>query len=192
VLHWQYEPAYSHYTHAFASHLRLDTLFCGVAISYAYHFHTARFTEVLGPWRRWLIAGGVMLLSPAFMFAIETTPFIFTLGFTVFYLGSGMALIGILLCSPPRNWLVASLVTLGTYSYSIYLWHLPMASATPAIARFIGTERFSVRYPIYLIGSFALGTVMSRIIEVPALRLRDRWLPSRTKARVDVAIHGAA
>src|SRR6185503_12438978 len=53
LLTWQYRPTYDHITHLFPSHLRFDSLFFGVAISYAYHFHKSRFIESLSPWRRW-------------------------------------------------------------------------------------------------------------------------------------------
>src|SRR5207237_10052497 len=36
-------PTFSLLTHTFASHLRLDSLFFGVALSCAYHFHPAKF-----------------------------------------------------------------------------------------------------------------------------------------------------
>ncbi len=45
VLNWYYRPSYEHLTHLFPTHLRLDSLFYGVAISYAYHFHSDRFVR---------------------------------------------------------------------------------------------------------------------------------------------------
>ena len=181
LLYSYYQPSYSHFTHAFPSHLRLDSLFFGVAISYAYHFHTSRFVLSLTPWRRWLIVGGPLLISPAFVFELESTPFIYTAGFTLFYVGSGMLLVGVLLSELPRNRLLVVLATLGAYSYSIYLWHMPVNTwgvrlAERVYGRSLG---FLVEVLVYVIGSFVVGVIAAKIIEVPTLRLRDRWFPSR-------------
>ena len=182
LLTWQYRPTYSHLTHLFASHLRLDSLFFGVAISYAYHFHKSRFIASLSPWRRWLIVGGFLLLTPAFVFQLETTPFIFTVGLTVFYLGSGMLLVGTFLCDVPRSRPVIVMATLGAYSYSIYLWHLFVREwGGPVVEVAWGTSAgFGLRTAVYLVGSLVVGVFMAKIVEVPALQLRDRWFPSRS------------
>ena len=70
------------------------------------------------------MVGGILLLTPAFAFPLETTPFIFTVGLTFFYVGSGMLLVGVLLCDVPRTRPVVVLAALRASSYSIYLWHL--------------------------------------------------------------------
>ncbi len=188
MLHWWMWPAYTPLTHHFATHLRFDSLLFGVAISYLYHFHTARFVEVFTPWRRHLAAGGVLLLTPAFVLPVETTPLIFTAGFTLFYVGSGMLLVGVLLCEPPRNRFALWAAALGTYSYSIYLWHPAVIYwGIPVLERILGTSLgFGVREAIYLCGSLAVGVMMAKLVEVPALRLRDRWFPSRSAVPADV------
>jgi peptidoglycan/LPS O-acetylase OafA/YrhL len=182
LLNWHYRSSYSNLTHSFPSHLRLDSLFFGVAISYAYHFHTDWFVGALTPWRRWLVVGGALLLTPAFVLRLETTPFIYTAGFTLFYIGSGMLLVGVLLSDLPRNRLVAGLGALGAYSYSIYLWHMPVNEwGISAFERVWGEPvRYGVRAAVYVFGSLVLGVVMAKAIEVPALRLRDKWFPPRT------------
>jgi peptidoglycan/LPS O-acetylase OafA/YrhL len=187
LLNWQYRPGYSHITHLFASHLRLDSLFFGVAISYAYHFHTRRFVESLSPWRPWLTIGGTVLLTPAFLFQLETTPFIYTVGLTLFYLGSGMLLVGALLSGLPRSGILVLMATLGAYSYSIYLWHMPMSEwGVPLVEWAFGTSLgFGVSTAVYLIGSLAFGVVMAKIVEVPALRLRDHWFPPRSRGPIE-------
>jgi peptidoglycan/LPS O-acetylase OafA/YrhL len=186
LLTWRFQPTYSHLTHLFASHLRLDALFFGVAISYAYHFHTSRFIESLSPWRRWLIAGGILLLTPAFAFQLETTPFIFTVGLTLFYLGSGMLMVGTFLCDLPRSRPLVVIATLGAYSYSIYLWHLCVQDWGGLVVGLAWGRPpgFAVRTTVYLVGSLALGVFMAKIVEVPALQLRDRWFPSRTTGAI--------
>jgi peptidoglycan/LPS O-acetylase OafA/YrhL len=184
LLNWHNQETYSNLTHLFATHLRFDSLFFGVAISYAYHFHSNKFIEVLAPWRWYLLLGGGLLLTPAFALQLETTPFIYTAGLTLFYLGSGSMLVGVLMIQPPRSHGVMFLAMLGTYSYSIYLWHLPMAWwGIALIERTLGTSLdFAVRAPLYLSGSLAVGVLMAKLVEVPTIRLRDRWYPSKSSA----------
>ncbi len=187
LLDWYYRPSYSHLTHSFATHLRLDSLFFGVAISYVYHFHTERFVATLTPWRRWLMAGGVLALVPAFALPLETTPFVYTAGFTVFYLGSGMLMVGVLLSDLPHNRFLTGLGELGAYSYSIYLWHMAVIEwEVPLVERVRGaTVGFGSLAAMDVIGSLAVGVVMAKVVELPALRLRDRWFPARAKGPIE-------
>jgi peptidoglycan/LPS O-acetylase OafA/YrhL len=182
LLNWYLRPSYNNFTHLFASHLRLDSLFFGVAIAYAYHFHSSTFDRLFTRPRRFLIVAGALLLIPAFVFPLETTPFIYTIGLTIFYVGSGMMLVGILLCQIPHGRLLAVLATLGAYSYSIYLWHMfvvfwgmPLVEGTFDLELDAGS-----RIAMYFAGSFGLGIAMAKVVEVPTLRMRDRWFPSRS------------
>jgi peptidoglycan/LPS O-acetylase OafA/YrhL len=187
LFNWHLRHSYSFFTHIAPSHLRFDSLFFGVAISYAYHFHTTEFVERLTPWRRGLIAGGVLLLSPAFIFPVDTTSWMFTVGLTVFYIGSGMLLVGTLLCNIPQSRIVVFLATIGAYSYSIYLWHLPVISwGIPRLEMVLGRQLgFGARVGAYLLGSLGVGIITAKIVEFPALRLRDYWFPPRSKGPIE-------
>jgi peptidoglycan/LPS O-acetylase OafA/YrhL len=192
LLNSHYRSPYTHPTHLFASHLRLDSLFFGVAISYVYHFHTAPFVEWLTPWRRTLFLGGAILLTPAFVVQLETNPIIYTLGLTVFYVGSGMMMVGILLSDLPRRRSIALLAALGAYSYSIYLWHMPVHDwVVPLVERAGGIRGFGARSVTYLVGSLVLGVVMAKLVEIPALRLRDRWFPPRSRGPIEERVSGS-
>ncbi|HYV34423.1 MAG TPA: acyltransferase [Gemmataceae bacterium] len=182
VLNWHF-----HFTMPVASHLRLDSLFFGVAISYLYHFHTSQFVGLLTPWRRWLIAGGALLLTPPFVFHLQTTPLILAVGLTAFYIGSGMLMVGILLSNISNRRPVALLAALGAYSYSIYLWHMPVRDWGIELAEWIYGAPLgrTVQGPLYLVGSFVVGVVMAKLVEVPVLRLRDRWFPARSPGAIE-------
>jgi peptidoglycan/LPS O-acetylase OafA/YrhL len=173
-------------THVFATHLRLDSLFFGVLLSYAYHFHTQRFVHVLTPWRVSLMLGGILCLAPAFLIRLETSPLMYTVGYTVVYIGSGMLMVGALLCDVPRRRVLGGLATLGASSYSIYLWHMPVFMlGMPMLEQMAGAPfTFGVRVTLYLGAAIVLGVVMARLVEVPALRLRDHLLPSRAAATI--------
>jgi len=193
LLNWHYRTPYSHLTHLYPSHLRLDSLFFGVAISYVYHFHTDRFKATFTPSQRWLIPGGTILLAPAFAFQLETTPFIFTVGLTLFYFGSGMLLVGVLLRDLPHNCFTAWLASLGAHSYSIYLWHMAMRNwGISGIERILGSPlSFNGRTTVYLVGSLVIGVVMAKLVEVPSLRLRDNWFPAKVRGEVEAQTKSA-
>jgi peptidoglycan/LPS O-acetylase OafA/YrhL len=71
--------------------------------------------------------------------------------------------------------------SVGTYSYSIYLWHGPTNAWFPGFVKRVlhislgANERFAV----YMAGSLVIGITMSKIVEYPILRLRDRIFPPR-------------
>jgi hypothetical protein len=41
-----------------------------------------------------------------------------------------------------------------------------------------------MRQTIFLVGAFVIGITMAKLIELPTLRLRDRWFPSRTASPI--------
>jgi peptidoglycan/LPS O-acetylase OafA/YrhL len=185
IINYYYRAdAYSVTTHLFPTHLRMDSLFFGVAIAFFYEFHRTVFIDRLWRWRRHLIGLGSLLLTPAFLWRLEANPVVNTVGLTVFYVGSGMLLVGVILCRAPTNRLILWLAALGTFSYSIYLWHMPMMEwGLPAIEKILGTKPyFAIRLCLYLVGSMILGVAMAKLIEFPALRIRDRWFPSPSRS----------
>ena len=187
VVHWYLNPRFSLLTHAYATHLRIDSLFLGVATACAYHFHRGAF-ESLRPWRALLLSTGILLLCPAFLYQLETTPFIYTLGFTLFAAGSAMILVSVLLSHISPSRLVRGVATLGAYSYSVYLWHLyVLSSGVPLAERVYGSPLgYGASTVLYVIGAFLVGSLMAWIVERPAFRLRDRWSPARDRGAVEI------
>ncbi len=178
---------YSDRTHLYATVLRLDALMFGVLLSTWFHLHREAFQRFCSRHRRWLFFWGVAFLVPPFVWQLEETPFVYTVGLTLLYLGSGMLLCSRLVPASAHTRLVpvlaaravAALAWIGTYSYSIYLWHMPVRHALDGLYQ-DGVSPLNLS--LYLAAAIATGIVMARLIEIPVLVLRDRWLPSRSRS----------
>lgn len=183
IVNCQVRTEYSFLTHVFPTHLRMDALFFGVALGYLYHFHSDAFRRALRPWRYPLLVTGALLLMGSLIVGTPSNFYIHTFGFTQHYLGAAAIVVGTLMCQIPRNLVTATLATLGSYSYSIYLWHMAIFYWATQQMKDAGLS-WGMRQAIFLVGAFVIGIAMAKLIELPTLRLRDRWFPSRTASPV--------
>ncbi|MHC4964565.1 MAG: acyltransferase family protein [Planctomycetota bacterium] len=174
---------YTNPSHLFATHLRFDSLFFGVVLSYWHHYHPEKLSALLGRFNHLFLVGGIALVLPT-VWVEPSHPLMHTVGLSGLYVGFGAILMATLYREPSESRLLRPLGTLlagiGVYSYSIYLWHLPMREAGMPLFRGIGGGYF-VGLAIYLAGSVILGAGMSTLIEMRALKLRDRLFPSLAK-----------
>lgn len=188
------KPAFDRdfYTYLFPTHLRMDSLFCGVMIGYLFHYKP----RLLARLARWpLLVGGGMLLTPIYFWRIEYWH-MYTWGLTCTFLGFACIITwaihipfrpGHLLALP-----VNLLAPIGVYSYSIYLWHWLIFVYLRPYVRFkcitagipvVWSNALETRQWLFCLAcSIIVGIVMAVIIEQPILRLRDRWFPSRSFA----------
>ena len=173
-----------------ATHARMDALFFGVLLGYFYHFRPDILDRLMGPaWNRVFIAAcSAGLLAPVLLYS-RFTRFFAIIGYTCDYLAFGGIMLlalyqkGILRGATERvaRAIGTGLASIGMYSYSIYLWQGPGGAWFPGLVKralhvsLTGNRRFAV----YLIGSLAIGIAMSKIVEYPVLRLRDRIFPPR-------------
>jgi peptidoglycan/LPS O-acetylase OafA/YrhL len=175
---------YAHITHLCPSHLRMDSLFAGVLLSYVHHYRRSWLVRLARGRRALLLLAGCAAFLPAFLWARETTPFLYTFGFSLFYLGGGCVLIAMLGSEPPGPQRALAIPAyLGARSYSIYLWHMPVAIWL--VPRILATlELFGLHAAwivyllIYVLVSLGFGVFMSILVEVPMLSVRERLFPS--------------
>jgi peptidoglycan/LPS O-acetylase OafA/YrhL len=174
----RYVP-FSWQTHLFPTHLRIDSLLFGVLLSYWAHFHGSRFWGFVQPRYPLFLLVGAFMISPIFIIS-QYDPWMYTYGFTVLYLGFGALLLAVLsirveLLPQVVQALPRALARIGGFSYSIYLWHIPWL--------IILFKWGIIRIPYvglitYIVGSVALGITASQIVEIPAVRIRDRLFPA--------------
>ena len=189
-------------TVVYPSHLRIDGLFFGVMLSYAYHFHPQLFARV-ARCRVGLALFGAACVSPMIAVPLET-PFVLIYGLPLLYIGYGCILLAMVpspVADPSggirfagRHWKAVAFI--GFHSYSIYLWHMECQFALkgirhPLLGRLPGDAAWLLGTLLYVALSIAVGVALGRLIEMRALALRDRLFPARAAAWPAAAAQGS-
>jgi peptidoglycan/LPS O-acetylase OafA/YrhL len=164
---------YSHVTHLFPTHFRLDSLLFGVLLSYWYRFHSDKFNASIRRIRLFLFPLSFLLILPAII--LESSSFIvYTVGLSSLYLGYGCLMIALLkvplTTAGFSGWLLRPLSYIGKHSYPIYLFHILILEQL--------RKHDLLRTWVYFVSSIAVGILLSKLIEFPVLHLRDRLFPA--------------
>jgi peptidoglycan/LPS O-acetylase OafA/YrhL len=161
----------------FPTHLRMDGLMFGVLLCYYSRFRPDVFKRIVSGPGGWMMAAAAAAL-------LSTVPVenrnMHTWGFTAIYLGAGCLVAKAVAAEGPRPVRVVSrlLARIGVYSYSIYLWH--MFFAWRVLPHFHVTSPAGLFW-WYLLGPIPFGMAAAKVIEIPALRFRDRMFPPVSK-----------
>lgn len=190
---------YNFQTHFKPTHLRIDSLLFGVCVGYLHHFHFERFTSFIRSYRVPIFLFALAAIAPAVIFPMNGA-FISTIGLTLLYLGFGSMLLLALYHTGSRRSPLhrvfgpagSVLARVGAYSYSIYLWHLVVASLGLTLIRRAYTYASSVlpsapqqlhplvEFAAYVVASVVVGILMAKLVEMRVLKLRDRYFPRRS------------
>ena len=177
------------------THLRIDGLFFGVLLAYLHHFHHEALARIGR--RRWtLLLIGAALICYSWFINEETIPFTWTWGYTLLYVGYGCVLVAAIYCGPsdgPLGKALASrparaLAWVGVFSYSIYLWHWDLgytpvnAWLLPRLPQWRGPLNWLILMAAHFALSIGAGIAAAKLIELPAIALRDRLFPARAAA----------
>jgi len=191
LLNWNIP--FENYTHMWRTHLCVDALFLGVYVGYIYHFHPELF-ERWTAHRGWIFGFALVANLPMF-FLPKTNPFVFSFGLSLLALGDAALVVAV--APPPRSREPASsfwslpitrlVGWIGVYSYSIYLWQedlatQPLITSLPVLWHYgPHTTQAILFLTLHFTGSVLAGVIMAKLIEFPALRLRDRLMPSGSR-----------
>lgn len=196
VLAAQHPDANFHVVHWEPTHLRADTLFFGVFLSYLHNFRPEWLQRATrDPWRLPVSLISVLGFVPAF-FLPWTDPIVYTMGFTCLYIAFGAMLILTLYQEnrkrpePGRGG--RAFAAMGRYSYTIYLWHVPLAQLFAFLAPRFGMVNQYLLHAVYFATTMAVGVATSKLVELPALRLRERLFPAEHAPSRDRGQHDSA
>lgn len=181
--------AYAHETHIFPTHLRIDALSAGVMLRVFLSDDNAerRMAQLATRWRIGIAVSAAALACWPFWNPLGSAPWVTSVGFSLLTLSAILAILAL------RGWStfeslrgVELIARLGRYSYSVYLWHLPLAHIANAIGKRVFPEwsgglSYAAYFAVAVVGGVALG----RLIEIPALSFRDRYFPARVVGVVD-------
>ena len=79
------------------------------------------------------------------------------------------------------QWLAWPFSYMGKHSYSVYLWHLPMLIW---VVNPLMPNPSPAKVVVFIALGIAVGCVMSEILEMPVLKLRNRIFPSATREKL--------
>ena len=162
------------YFHLVQTPFRIDGLLFGVTLSYYRVFHPRVFERIstsIGVLPAGMIAMATLMIAPV------ENPLVHTLGFTVVFLGFGLLLSRAVDFTPGpyTSTVIRSLANIGIYSYSIYLWHVPVMRFAHYLQPNAGLRYFGLAMTLAIVW----GIIAAKLIELPVLAFRDRIFPAK-------------
>jgi peptidoglycan/LPS O-acetylase OafA/YrhL len=69
----------------------------------------------------------------------------------------------------------------GAFSYSIYLWHIPLNHLFHGVCKWLCPNLTpSFYFVTYFLVAIGGGIALGQLIEMPVLAMRDKWFPSKS------------
>jgi peptidoglycan/LPS O-acetylase OafA/YrhL len=166
------------------THTRIDGILEGVLLAILYHYAPETFRRWQN--RRWLWVL-VLALVLVFFRINPRAPWAASLGFDCAN-ALGVALLMLLYRHREgrrRSALYRLIAWIGLYSYGIYLWHVavigPLVQVSPHLPRRLAPVWLAIAPT--LLGA-VVGIFFTKVVEFPALKLRDRLFPRRVDSAV--------
>jgi peptidoglycan/LPS O-acetylase OafA/YrhL len=174
-------PTFDIYRNYFNSHIRIDSLFLGVFLSYMYRYKNYIISYVYIKYRSVILLLSLSGVSIIFFFQGEANKFINTIGFTILALSFGNLMLLLIVNTESKlvvfiknNNLTKTIAHIGFYSYSIYLWHMHV-EAIFSKNKLYYNYNFWVIFLFYLLLCYVIGRFFAKIIEFPMIKIRDKF-----------------
>ncbi|WP_374174002.1 acyltransferase family protein [Flavobacterium tructae] len=171
------------------SHLRMDSLFAGVFVSYLYYFKNEKLTLFFESNRMLLIIISFLALTFTPFIDFEESFFVRTFGYSLLYIAFSIILVFFLVSTEINkkldslfsNRIVNIISKIGFSSYSIYIIHGFINFFFALVNNFILNKFFNQISMFFLtcIISVLCGIFMTLNIEKYFLNYRDKYFPSR-------------
>jgi len=163
-------------THRFPTHLQIDSLFTGVILAY-YHYTRESLAAFVRRRSLPIVLGGLALVVAAQLISGPTTKYL--LGHLMTNAGFAALVIVGVVAAPALGAFGRGAAWVGAQSYSIYLWHAAVLGIGGVVVEHFAGRPLSFLETAawYVPTSFVSGVIAAKIIELPALRLRDRLFP---------------
>jgi peptidoglycan/LPS O-acetylase OafA/YrhL len=176
------------------SHNRIDCLFVGVGLCWAYRYRTAFIERYARRFRHYFLLLFVSCLVLPFYYGLDVKNWEFTAVFGIALTGVAAGTLLMLTITDAYrlpvilNKLLSPLGAVGRLSYTIYLWN-PMVyevfehfykSSYSSGSHTFTTGSYIIFLTLAVLGSIFVGLFFNRVIEIPLLRVRDRYWPSRS------------
>jgi peptidoglycan/LPS O-acetylase OafA/YrhL len=167
-------PAYNFQLQYTYSHLRLDALFFGVLLSYLYHYHKEQLFVFFSRFKYAITVCSILMILPDFMFRRDQNNWI-----SIYLLSTNPIAYGSLLIlalkSNSKVFGNKTLAFIGRNSYAMYLWFPFLNVYLQKSFQPHASERAFILYFIfYISGTILVGMLITKMIEQPLLKLRDR------------------
>lgn len=166
------------------THTRIEGILYGLLLALLYHYAPETFRRWQARW--WIWVGATVAALVFFRFQTDA-PWASSIGWDMADL-LGITLL-MLLYRPKRTGRRSAAYRLvawiGVYSYGIYLWHVSVVAPMTAVGSRLPhglAEVWMALAPV--IGGILLGALFTKIVELPALKLRDRLFPRRIDSPV--------
>jgi len=186
-LTWEIAPPFRWTMHAYPTHLRMDSLFAGVALAWFRQTHPARW-EGIARHRVWLVLGAIVLVAPLSWMSVQSK-WVVCVGFSQAWFAGALMVLGLSTSSAGTGRLGRLVAWMGTASYAIYLWHVDagvvvirkVAALWPA-GNMPDELRWLALAAIMVGTSVLVGWLAMKAIEEPVLRWRERRYPRKNSS----------
>ncbi|MDE2428294.1 MAG: acyltransferase [Burkholderiales bacterium] len=188
---------FTYYEHIYySSYTRFDELLPGVAIAMLKNFHAPQWQTLQKHANKILLAGLALTLFNGYLFSnyqyTEEHGFLFftnSFGYTL--LPCGFALLTLSALSPSswlNRWRIPGASQLALWSYAIYLAHKPLMNVLIAPMQKFGVNlQAPSGIALMMASGIAGGWLLYRLVETPFMHLRQRLVPSTSKASATLA-----